>query len=248
MRSGVFFSVGLVAAASAIASSAAADTSRMPARYAERPLVVPQHTLRIDGGPRWPLPNGQIVHTVVDNAEDAFVVYGGASFGATGDLDLGVAVPLTLSPDLDVLDPLFHGTYRLIRGDLELGLFAALPIPVQNEFVMLLGVPVQVGLGTAARIDTGGFLQIDPGDRTDLVIPLAAGFNLSPTLFLGPEAAFYLDDFDNARLLFGFFVGHTIASGGSVLGDLSFRFRMPDADQGLDLFQLIFAADLYFDL
>jgi hypothetical protein len=80
-------------------------------------------------------------------------------------------------------------------------------------------------------------------------MPLVVNINVTRQFFLGPEVAIWTEGkFDYTRVPGGFFLGYTLADGGETIGDLSIRFRDLNLRESGDVMQLIFAADLFFDL
>lgn len=234
---------------------AGASTTRWPAQHVDRDLVVPRHTLRIDGGPRWPLPTGQLSHYFISEGDDALILRPGVSFGVVDQLELGIAQPLLVVPEGDLQNPTFHGTYQFTRGGaVDAGVFWSAVIPYEGHFVLRAGVPLYIHASRKVRLDLGGFLRMElPEDNStlDLEVPLVVPFNVTPELFLGPELAVITwGGFEDVALPLGFFIGYTVAGGGGLLGDFSLRFRETDvrSPDGFDNFELVFAADLLFDL
>ncbi len=230
----------------------------MPTPHAQRHLVTPRHTLRLDGGPRWPLPPGQLEFY----SSDPILFRPGVTFGLTRDFELGIVQPFRLTPDGDILDPTLHGLYQFVEGTVDVGLHFQVSLPLFNEphyLGTLVGVPLQFHLGDRVRLDMGGFLTMafaledDPATDDDVfvdaVFPLLLPINVTRNVFLGPEfAVATVGEFDDVAVPLGFFAGYTIEAGGGTLGDISGRFRSLDITYGIDPWAIIFAADLYFDL
>lgn len=244
----------LLGAITLTSSWASAQTNAWPQRHVDRDLALPRHTLRIDGGPRWPLPTGQISHYINRGWDDAVVLRAGASFGVTENLELGFAQPLLIIPDADLQNPIFHGTYQFLRGPVDVGAFWGIVIPYEGHATLRGGVPLYVHVANNVRLDLGGFLRLElPEDNTtlDLEAPFIVPINVTPQVFLGPEVALITwGGFDDVAVPAGFFVGYTVTTGGGVLGDFSFRIRETDlrSDRAFDQIELVFAADLFFDL
>lgn len=239
--------------AALLARPADATTNRMPLQHVDRNLVVPKHTLRFDGGPRWPLPTGQVVHHINRDWNDGIWLVPGLSAGVIEDLEIGIAQPLLIHPDVDLQNPLFHGTYQFTRGTLDAGLFWGVRIPFEGHLVTHVGVPLYVHVSRSVRLDLGAFGRLAfPDDATfDLEAPFLVPINVTPQLFLGPETAIVTwGGFEGVSVPLGFFIGYTVTTGGGVLGDLSARIRERDVTEGdgLNTLELIFAADLFFDL
>jgi len=223
-------------------------------RHVDRDLAVPRHTLRLDGGPRWPLPSGQLSHYVHRDADDALLLRVGASFGITENLELGFVQPLLLHPEGDLQNPTFHGTYQFGRGTVDVGVFWGVGIPYEGHLVLRGGIPLYIHAGERVRLDLGAFLRSEfPQDNTtvDLEVPFLVPINVTPQVFLGPEVAMITwGGFEDVAVPVGFFVGYTIVTGGGTLGDISGRIRETDvrSPRAFDQVELLVAADLFFDL
>ncbi len=234
--------------------SATAQTRAWPMRHVDRDLALPRHTLRLDGGPRWPLPSGQLSHFVQRDADDALLLRAGASFGVTENLELGFVQPLLLYPEGDLQNPTFHGTYQFARGTVDVGVFWGVGIPYEGHLVLRGGVPLHIHAGNRVRLDMGAFLRSEfPEDNTtvDLEVPFLVPINVTPQVFLGPEVAMITwGGFEDVAVPVGFFVGYTIVTSGGTLGDISGRIRETDvrSPRAFDQVELLFAADLFFDL
>jgi len=235
-----------------LSTPSSAESNRVPTRIAERNLVVPKAALLLDGGPRWLLPEGQFVYQSNDGDDPAWV-NAGATFGLAQDFQLGFVLPVQVLPDgLDLHDPRLHLLYQFVEGTADVGIFALGSLPFEGDFYTQVGLPVQIHLGTTARIDTGAFLRAGfPEDDSwvDFTAPFAVPINITSQFFLGPETAIWTEnEFDYVRIPFGFFLGYTMTSGGATIGDLSFRVRDLNAREPSTAWQLIVAADLFFDL
>lgn len=245
--------VAVLAVSSSLAARQAhASSNRVATALANRDLVVPGSTLLIDGGPRWPLPEGQFVYQK-NEGDDPGWFNAGATFGIGGDFQLGAVVPTRLFPDgPDLHDPRVHLLYQFVSGAADVGVFVQANLPFEGDFGTIGGLPVQLHLGNTARIDTGPFLRAsfpDDDATADFTLPFVIPINVTPQFFLGPEVAIWTEnEFDYTRIPLGFFLGFTIQSGGGTVGDLSVRFRDLNARELGDVYQLIFAADLFFDL
>ncbi len=241
-----------LSAAIAVSPAVSAESNRVPATLSTRDLIVPSRTILVDGGPRWLLPEGQIVYQANEGDDPAWF-NAGATFGLGGKFQLGAVLPVQLMPDgPDLHDPRVHLLYQFVRGTADVGVFAQANVPVEGDFGAIGGIPLQLHLGSAARIDTGPFLRVgfpDEDTYVDFTLPFVIDINVTRHLFLGPEAAIWTEGkFDYTRVPVGFFLGYTMASGGATIGDLSVRFRDLNARDPGNVRQLIFAADLFFDL
>jgi hypothetical protein len=239
-----------------------ASSARVPTALAERDLVVPKRTIRVDGGPRWVFPEGQFVFRVQDGPGDPAWFNAGATFGISADFHLGVVLPLQMAPgDPDMHDPRVHLLYQFINGAADIGVFFQANVPIEGQIGTTVGFPMQFHLTNSVRFDTGPFLHVwfhegdpnNPNDDDDLGTDFSAPFelpiNVSRQLFLGPEAGIVTHNrWEDVAVPVGFFVGYTMTSGGGTLGDLSFRIRDHNARDFNNQVDLIFAADLFFDI
>jgi hypothetical protein len=235
----------------AFVTTAAASSNRVPATLAERDLVVPRASMLLDGGPRWPLPEGQFVYQSNEGDDPAWI-NAGATFGIAQDFQLGAVVPLQALPDgLDLHDPRVHLLYQFVEGTADVGVFVQASLPFEGDLHTIAGLPLQLHLGSAARLDTGPFLRAglpDDSNYVDFTAPFALPINVTRQFFLGPEAAIWTEaEFDYVRVPIGFFLGYTMTTGGGTVGDLSVRIRDLNARDAGNVWQLIFAADLFFD-
>jgi hypothetical protein len=223
--------------------------------YISRPLVLPKGVLRIDGGPRRPYADGQVMpagqlQVLVNKGEDRALLSPGAGYGVIDNLELGAVWPLLLSPDLDLLDLTAYGRYQLQRGTVEVAAYGELRIPVQNKLEIAGGVPVYLHLAPNLRLETGGFLRIVFGDDTNFIVdaPLSVPIQVSPQVFVGPEIAIQIVDFDTVAVPLGVIAGYTLGSGIGSIGDLFGRLTLVDIAHGADTVRFDIGADLFFDL
>ena len=232
--------------------AAFASSGRVASELANRDLVVPSKTILLDGGPRWLLPEGQFVYRSQEGDNPAWF-NAGATFGLAQDFHLGAVIPMCLAPDgPDLHDPRVHLLYQFTKGTADVGVFAQGNLPFEGDFGGIVGLPVQIHLGSVARFDTGPFLRFGfPEDDAyaDFTAPFVLNVNVTSQLFLGPEAAVWTEnEFEYTRVPVGFFLGYTIITGGETVGDLSVRVRDHNARSFGDVTDIIFAADLFFDL
>jgi hypothetical protein len=235
--------------------SAQAQSREVGTTYVERPLVLPQGVLRIDAGPRRPFDPGQVwdtgqlqFHINKDGQDLAFLVPG-AAYGVVDKLEVGAVWPLLISPDLDLADISLYGKYQLQKGQVDIAGYAELLIPIESDFQVNVGVPVYLHLSDTLRLETGGFLRLIFGDDVTAILtaPLALSAQISPDVFLGPELAIAIVDFDGVDVPLGIFGGYTLRDGGRTLGDLYGRFAVTDIENGFDSVRLDFGIQLYFE-
>lgn len=233
---------------------ASADSNRIGGSYTQRGLVVPARTLRIDAGPRLPMrPTAPMRDGTLGLAAQgegdntALYLNAGLAFGVTDNLDIGVlALPMLLAPDTRYGDPVLYGTYRLSRGELEAGVFVGFDLPVNDELDITAGIPLILHAGSSARVDLAALLHVrfDDNSPVDLMFPIEIAFAASRRVFVGPESGIMIADFDRVLVPLGFFVGYTLGQ----LGDLRGEMRLSNIGDAFDSFQLLFRAELFFDL
>ncbi|HEY0714937.1 MAG TPA: hypothetical protein VGF45_19815, partial [Polyangia bacterium] len=112
--------------------------------------------------------------------------------------------------------------FNLVRGGTaEIGIDARLTLPIDGDPGLLLGLPINLRLGSAARLDTGVYLPIvfyDPDTRIDLSVPLRLYFRLGGGSFLGPILGIYKPEGGGTIVPFG------IGGGASIAYDAEVRF------------------------
>ena len=137
-------------------------------------------------------------------------------------------------------------TFRLLRGDLELGVsLDASLITVQqlSGVVITPGVPVRLHLGKQLRLDTGAFLaitraSIDLGgnlsaslNSTGLTIPVSVLYDIIEPVHVGVNTGFGIADFSNvgesAAIPLGIFAGYAIKGPNGPLLDIDPFFTFP---------------------
>jgi hypothetical protein len=244
---------------------AAATSSALPSPYAARPLALPDGTLRIDAGPKWPFPpyrQGLVTVTHIDNVDTYWHLNGGLTVGIVRDFEVGLLLPLQFAPDIDLHNPVPHLLWRFARGGFEAGLSASAVLPVERkraglsglavlpgegEFVTHVGLPLRAH-ASILRFDFGPFLRIDPGDQVDFMVPFELAIQPTRQFFIGPEVSLVFPDFNGVDIPVGFFAGYTIRTVHGTLGDIGGRMRLFSLDEGVDVWQLMFTFDFFFDL
>jgi hypothetical protein len=237
------------------AGTAHAQTSDVGPTYVYRPLVLPEGVLRIDAGPRRPFGPGQVWSTgqlqfhINREFQDFAFLVPGAAYGIMDRLEVGVVWPIEISPDVDLLDLNVYGKYELQLGQVDIAAFGEIRIPIQNDFELTAGVPIYIHLSDTLRLDTGGFMRVVFGDDVTVILtaPLALAVQATRDVFLGPELAIEVYDFDEVNVPLGIFGGYTIRDGGRTLGDLLGRFAIVDIENGFDAVRLDLGVELYFD-
>lgn len=151
----------------------------------------------------------------------------GFAFGPIDNLEVGMALPLYLSPS-DFGDLPLWVAYRFKDGNTQIGVRLALYMPTATEFQMQLGLPVMVR-AKSFRLDTGAFAHFSFYNNviTLLKAPLRMGWQVTPQLFAGFQSGLM---FTLARNFFHFtipaygFVGYTVPTQGSSVIDIGMRF------------------------
>jgi hypothetical protein len=216
---------------------------KMPLPLAERPLTLPKMTLA-------PVVGFAVAHRVVDGANLATAVglEIGAHFGILDDLEVGATVlPLALAPDFAYENPQIEGTFRFVKGKVELGARLRASFVTQKGaggVAVEAGVPVLVHLGEAARIDTGLFVPMGFGTgpafggeyiggttAIGLRIPFQFIYDVIPALHVGAQTGVVIADFNDAAKLtyipLGFVAGYAIGNEKGPLVDIDPFFNFP---------------------
>ena len=221
-----------------------------PVRYVERPLTLPERTLRIDG--RFPVMRFGVPDVF-------FGFFAGAGYGILDDLEVfGTIIPITFIPDrVRFNDPVVGATYRFFHNDVvEIGVGGRFQIPVDDQryFIFNPRLPIVLHLGDIVRLDTGVNLgvgaqtgggpaivglfgpgqfaplpfQIDPG------LPARFAFQVIDQLWIGANTGFSVvstDTFgrDEATVWvpIGWEVGGTIPGDEGPLVDIRGGFEFP---------------------
>lgn len=234
---------------------AAAESHAVGARYLDRPLVLPEGVIRIDGGPKRPFFGGQVVpggqlQLFLNESSDFVQLVAGGAYGIGDGWELGAVWPLQLSPDFDLRDLSIYGS-RSIAQDAQLSVaaFGEVRVPVESDFELAGGAPVQYRYRPDVRIDTGAYLRLALGDdaRVALQLPVSVPVRIAPDWTLGPELGVEVVDFDSLNLPLGVLGTYSMGRGLRSLGDLFARIALVDLLDGLDAIRLDVGVDLYFD-
>lgn len=221
----------------------------VPAEFVSRHIVLPENTLRIDAGHHFPYYDGQFKHVVVRRGADEQYINPGASFGVGSDVELGLVLPVQISPDGHLRDPRAHVTFQFHNAEIEAAVFGVIQVGLWGGTEVTTGVPVYWHASRTVRLDTGGYLKLGFNDasRIGLVLPAQLPIQISPEFFAGPEAIFEIGDLSEpgAGLNLGGFLGYTIeASEGSVV-DLYGRLRTLDVLGGVPRLELMLGLEWY---
>jgi hypothetical protein len=207
------------------------EESGLPVSYAQRPLTLPQYTLRADllGG---------VYHVGLGGfgSLELGLLALGAGFGILDDLEIDVVVvPLLLGDDItagdnDVLygNPAVGATYRFVAHEVvDVGASLAFSIPVDDNrfFGIQPGIPVRVRFAEIGRLDTGIYFsalipvsdEVNDGDAIgawaagglapypifgDAGLPLRLSVNPIEYLFLGMNTGLGIANFEEADTYF----------------------------------------------
>jgi hypothetical protein len=255
-RRWAFGALASVVVLGAFGGEARASSRLVGSDYNSRPLVLPKGVLRLDGGPRRPYPNGQVMPAgqlqflINQDNDDLAYLVPGAGFGVIDNLELGLVWPLEISPDPNLHDLSAYGKYSLQRGSVEVAAYAEVRVPIEDDLELTGGIPVYVHLSDSMRIETGGFVRLRFGDDTSVSVmaPMSLPIQVSPQVFVGPETGIEITDFDTVAIPLGVLAGYTLGGGISSIGDLFGRLTLVDIVHGADTVRFDVGAELFFDL
>lgn len=236
-----------------VAPTARAQGTTVSGVYVERPLVLPEHNLRIDAGHRFPRYDGQFKHVFVPDGDDQQYINPGVSYGVGRDVEVGLVLPFQISPNAAFHNPRAYVQLRFAEGEAEAGVLGMLSVGPWGGAHAIVGVPVLWHFTPGARLDAGGFLDLNFGDsrRVGLILPAQIPFQLMPELYAGPEVIIGVGDLFAASgfgLDLGGFLGYNLdASDGSVI-DLYTRFRALNVTAGFPAFELMLGLEWYIAL
>lgn len=226
-----------------------ASAQPVPSEFVSRHIVLPENTLRIDAGHHFPFYDGQFKHVIVRRGADEQYINPGASFGVGSDVELGLVLPVQISPNGNLRDPRAHVTFQFHNAEVEAAVFGVVQVGLWGGTELTTGVPIYWHASRTVRLDTGGYLKLTFSDasRIGLVLPAQLPIQISPEFFAGPEAIFEIGDLSEpgAGLNLGGFLGYTIeASEGSVV-DLYGRLRTLDVLGGVPRLELMLGLEWY---
>jgi hypothetical protein len=199
-----------------------AAAQRSPVPFVDRPLTLPEKTLRIDADFPAFRPGG---------GDAYFGFFAGAGFGVTDDLEVfGRVIPITFIPDkVRFQDPVIGATYRFLDGDTaQIGVGGRIQVPVDDGrfFIFNPRLPIQLKLGDSVRMDTG--VNISVGAQTgggDAAFALAGPGQFAPFFFQadpGIPARFSFQLVDQAWLGLNTGAGFLFTDAGGSGDDASF--------------------------
>lgn len=150
----------------------------------------------------------------------------GLSFGVARNLEVGIGLPIYLTPS-DFGDLPIWATYQFLEGSFQMGAQLTLFMPTRGDFGLQLGLPMMYSNGRV-RIDTGLyalFVFSKPGAQS-VYIPLRAGFQIADAVYAGVQTELRVSSHGSGSRfnmpLYGF-LGYTIDGGLGPI-DLGVRF------------------------
>lgn len=220
-----------------------AAAQQVPAVHVARHLILPENVLRIDAGHHFPYYDGQFKHVIVRRGDDPQFVNPGVSYGIGSDVELGLVLPIQISPDGQLRDPRAHVGFQFHNGEVEAAVFGVLEVGLWGGTSATVGVPVYWHASQDMRLDTGGYLTLsfNDGSRIGLIVPAQLPFQISPEFFAGPELIFTIGDLSSpgAGIDGGGFLGYTIEASGSSVVDLYARLRAKDITGGVPAVEMM---------
>jgi len=228
------------------------DPRRFPLRWQGRPLSLPQGMLRFDldalAGSR----------RVGDPAarEGTAAVLVGFGAGLTRHLEVGAAltrpsssggaVPLRLTPEVELDDPSAYLLLRLIDGVAELGARLETFFPVASDRArLLIGAPLRLHLTGVVRVDTGAFLETDFDDLGVGIVPIRVGGQLGDDVWVFAD---FTVRFPGPALPMEAGLGYTFradAAGSFPRADVLLSYRLEDAREPLDEYAIWARLDVF---
>lgn len=150
----------------------------------------------------------------------------GLSFGVLDNLEVGIGLPIYLSPG-DFGDLPLWATYQFMEGDFQMGAQLALFLPTSSDFGIQVGVPMMYSNGNI-RVDTGVFARFNFSSpvATEIYAPARIGFQIMDALYAGAQTELRVhihDSHTNFNMPIYGFVGYTLDGGLGPI-DLGFRF------------------------
>jgi hypothetical protein len=236
-----------------VAPTAWAQGTGVSGVYIERPLVLPDNNLRIDAGHRFPRYDAQFKHVFVRDGDDLQFINPGVSYGVGRDFEVGIVLPFQISPEASPRNPRAHFQLRFVEGEAEVGVLGVVSAGPWGGANAIAGVPVLWHFTPGARLDTGGFINLDFGDsrRVGLVLPAQIPFQLMPELYAGPEVIMQVGDLFSASgfgLDLGAFLGYNLDASPDSVIDLYTRFRALNVTAGFAAFELMLGLEWYITL
>ena len=246
---------GVLPLGSAMAQTDGAEG--LPTRVADRPLTLPERTLRaeVDAG---------VSHLRIFDADiNVAQMRLGAAYGITDDIEVGATIaPMTLGildSELRYGDPSIRARYRFMNGDVEMAAEVEATIPVQDDAEsddLAIRVPVRFH-ADRVRVDTGLETRLEFGDDIEarLRVPVEGRLNITDELHVGLHSGLALESLENAgdnwRIPLASSVGYTI-DGEAVTTDIGVAFELPafvaNGEIETGVWTAMLNANLHFDL
>jgi len=172
----------------------------VPIRYADRPLTLPEGSLRLDQSIVFRTTFG----TLGISGPNALYA------GLTDWLEIGVSWPWTR-------DPTFVATARIAHSSaVDLGLRAAVTTPAitTGDTDLVVSMPVVFRIAHVARISTGVSADLLLTQRVQpiLRVPWAIAFSPSPRRWIALQGSVSIDDYRYVHADVGIVYGHTAAA------------------------------------
>lgn len=160
----------------------------------------------------------------------------GLSFGVLENLEVGIALPIYLSPG-DFGDLPIWATYQFKEGNFQVGAQLALFLPTSSDFGIQLGVPMMYSNGNL-RFDTGVYAKFTFSSpvATEIFAPARLGFQITDALYAGAQTELRMliyKSYAHFNMPIYGFVGYTIDGGLGPI-DLGFRFGFDNFIQAGD--------------
>lgn len=184
----------------------------------------------------------------------------GLSYSVLDELEIGAfLLNLELSPDVEYLDPAAWARYRIVDGEIEVGIQAMLWFPVARpDLEIELGLPVRIR--GPVRVDTGLYFGFDTDADFAVRVPATVTANVTPQIFLGGRSGIVISDVGNDGLAFPLQAvgGYTVAGAAGPAADITLAFGFPyfivsggrgEYDELVtEVFQVSLGANVYFDI
>jgi hypothetical protein len=239
--------VALTSLAAAVDARAEdAPAPRMPSLFSEQPLILGANVWSLTGA-------GDVAQVGIPGfniaAASSYSLAAGAALGVADRLELDLAVPLILSPQVAAGNPVLGAIVRLLDGRMfELGASAFVALPVRSEDFARLTVATPFVLRPIPhlRIDVAPSLLMG-WPSSELAIEGQVG--LGATVDIGPAYAGITSGFGGPiaqgsrgsgyqRVPLGAQLGLMIPGQNGLLGTLGAQFSLPSfiATQGPEVF------------
>jgi hypothetical protein len=236
------FGLSLLASAGAASAEEGGKAGeKMPLPFAQRPLTLPRMTLA-------PEAEVGVTHFSLGSfgSITGFGLELGAHFGILDDLEVGaVVLPIDFAPDFRYGNPRVEGTFRFLKGTVEMGARLRATIATESGasgVILEPGLPMLFHITEAARLDTGVFVPMafgagvgpfSAGGHTvvGVNIPVQFIYDVIPELHIGARTGLGMVDFGHAGESFyiplGLVAGYAIGNEKGPLVDIDPFFTFP---------------------